>query len=171
MEHHERVLTPEQKRQLPRQHGLYPQPPVSYPSYPECVPMPPDFRYTECEPIPVAVPRGTAQIFTQSMLHSQWINSDTAPRKGFVVSWLPRDVPIGWDSHSQLDALRDQFPRLKKNMAEIRPGRERIIPTVAELNHFVSTYEELWPETFLPGANGPSPESLESARRRAEPKL
>ena len=135
------------------------------------VPMPPDFRYTECEPIPVAVPRGTAQIFTQSMLHSQWINSDTAPRKGFVVSWLPRDVPIGWDSHSQLDALRDQFPRLKKNMAEIRPGREHIIPTVAELNHFVSTYEELWPETFLPGANGPSPESLQAARRRAEPKL
>ena len=59
----------------------------------------------------------------------------------------------------------------QNNMADIRPGREHIIPTVAELNHFVSTYEELWPETFLPGANGPSPESLESARRRAEPKL
>jgi len=77
------------------------------------VPMPPDFRYTECEPMPVAVPRGTAQIFTQSLLHSPWVNSDTEPRKAFVVSWLPRAVPIGWDSHSQLDALRDQFPRFK----------------------------------------------------------
>ena len=69
------------------------------------VPMPPDFRYTECEPMPVAVPRGTAQIFTQSLLHSPWVNSDTEPRKAFVVSWLPRALPIGWDSHSQLDAL------------------------------------------------------------------
>ena len=121
--------------------------------------------------MPVAVPRGTAQIFTQSLLHSPWVNSDTEPRKAFVVSWLPRAVPIGWDSHSQLDALRDQFPRLKKHMADIRLGREHIIPTKAELNHFVSTYEELWPETFLPGADGPSAESLEAAGRRAAPKL
>ena len=50
---------------LPRVHGLFPSPSPSYPSYPEFVPEPEDFKYTTCEPTPVAVPRGTAQIFVR----------------------------------------------------------------------------------------------------------
>lgn len=60
---------------------------------------------------------------------------------------------------------------VKKYLANIRHGRQHIIPTEVEQNHFVSTFEELWPETFLPEANGPSAESQEVARRRATPKL
>jgi hypothetical protein len=34
MAHWEATLTPEQKALLPRQHGLFPRPAPSYPSYP-----------------------------------------------------------------------------------------------------------------------------------------
>jgi hypothetical protein len=40
----------------------------------EYVPEPPGFAYSACAPRPVTVPRGTAQFFTQSMLHASWAN-------------------------------------------------------------------------------------------------
>ena len=63
--HWEETLKPEHRSLLPRVHGLFPSPSPSYPSYPEFVPEPEDFKYTTCEPTPVAVPRGTAQIFVR----------------------------------------------------------------------------------------------------------
>lgn len=44
-QHWERVLTPHQKLQLPRQHGLFPRPSSVYPSFPEAVPEPQGFPY------------------------------------------------------------------------------------------------------------------------------
>jgi len=59
--HWEKTLKPERRALLPRVHGLFPKPSTRYPSYPEFIPEPPDFKYTECEPTPVAVARGTAR--------------------------------------------------------------------------------------------------------------
>ena len=66
-QHWQRILKPERRALLPRVHGLFPKPSTRYPSYPEYIPEPDDFKYTECEPTPVAVPRGTAQIFVRHM--------------------------------------------------------------------------------------------------------
>eukprot|EP01051_Picozoa_sp_SAG22_P001392 SAG22_NODE_54_length_23787_cov_12.917511_5_plen_355_part_00 len=146
--HWDRVLTAEQKKQLPRQHGLFPHPSTAYPSYPEHIPEPPGFAYSECEPMPVAVPANTAQIFTQSMLHSSWENTDTVSRKAFVISWCDTTVPIGWDSVAQLDTRREMYPKLRASIARLQPGREHV---VQDQNHFVSSYEPHWETTFLPG--------------------
>lgn len=151
MDHWERVLTPEQKRQLPRQHGLFPRPSVTYPSFPEFIPEPPEFLYSQCEPMAVAVPANTAQIFTQSMLHSSWHNSDTQPRKGFVISWCDNSVPIGWDTAGQRDQLRDALPRLRRSIAKWKPGREHIALARQQIKHVVSLYEPHWENTFIPG--------------------
>jgi hypothetical protein len=74
-EHWETTLSPHHKAQLPRVHGVRPRPAETHNTYPEYLPEPHDFQYTECEPVPVAVKRGTAQFFTQSMLHSASVNA------------------------------------------------------------------------------------------------
>lgn len=151
-EHWERVLIPEQKQQLPRQHGLSPKPSESYPSYPEHIPeTEAAFPYSECEPMPVAVPAGTAQIFTQSMLHASWENSSSATRKGFVICWCDATVPLGWDTASQRDRLLAALPGLRASVAKLRPGREHIVSTPEQFRHRVSLYEPRWGNTFLPG--------------------
>ena len=40
----------------------------------------------------VVVTRGTAQIFTQSMLHAGWHNSTDTGRKGFIIGWAAAEV-------------------------------------------------------------------------------
>ena len=52
--------------------------------------------YRESEPTAVAVKRGTVQVFTQSMLHSAWPNTDTEPRKGFILAWSAAEVSVGF---------------------------------------------------------------------------
>jgi hypothetical protein len=135
-DHWERTLRPERRSSLPRVHGLFPRPSDSYPSYPEYIPEPDSFPYSQCEPVPVAVPRGTAQIFTQSMLHSAWHNSDTRSRKGFILSWMAADVPCGFVER-RCAGLRAMFPPLRRAVARLQPGREHIIYSDAEFNHFV----------------------------------
>ena len=63
---------------------------------------------SDCEPMPVAVSRGTAQIFTQAMLHTAWHNSTSEPRKGFIISWCARKT-------------HPFFPRLHSFHLEPRP--------------------------------------------------
>ena len=149
-EHWQQVLTPEQKQQLPRQHGLYPRPSTSYPSYPEHIPETSDWQYCSRVPMPVVVPAGTAQIFTQSMLHSSWANTSSATRKAFVISWCDATVPMAWDSASQRDRLWEVFPRLRASIANFCPGREHIVSTPSQFRHRVSLYEPRWENTFLP---------------------
>lgn len=73
-EHFDRVLTPEHRALLPRHQVLRPRQrdttEQTWSNYPEHIPETAEWPYTECEPMPVAVKRGTAQFFTQSLLHS-----------------------------------------------------------------------------------------------------
>ena len=98
--------------------------------------------------MPVAVRRGTAQVFTQSMLHSAWPNTDTEPRKGFIIAWAAAEVPVGF-VQNRCDGLRHLFPLMRASVAKWRPGREYIVPAADEFKHFVTGYEPAWPETFI----------------------
>lgn len=89
-QHWEKILTPEHKSSLPRVHGLFPNPSTQYPSYPEFIPEPDDFKYTECEPTPVAVPRGTAQIFVSQNTQFRHPHSPASSRTLRIASMLPR---------------------------------------------------------------------------------
>jgi len=100
--------------------------------------------------MPVAVSRGTVQIFTQSMLHSAWHNSTDEPRKGFIISWSAASVGIGFES-GRTEALRESFEKLHTNMAAVVPGREHIVPIGEKFLHFGSDYDPPWPECFIPG--------------------
>jgi hypothetical protein len=66
MQHWDAVLTDEHRKSLPRCHGMRAKPDPANASYPEGFPAPADWIFSESEPMPVAVKRGTAQVFTQS---------------------------------------------------------------------------------------------------------
>ena len=185
-EHWERTLTPEHRAMLPRHQVLRPQPSdttqETWSNHPEYIPEPADFPFTECEPMPVVAKRGTAQFFTQSLLHSvrpphpnpfhvhrpsplyacpypsaphpfgraqAWHNSDTQPRKGMRISWVPLDVSVGFRS-PRLEDLRTMFPLLRESVARWQPGREHIVSDEEEFCHVVNTGEQ-WEETFFEG--------------------
>lgn len=105
MEHWGRVLADDHKQKLPRCHGLRTHPAEGEGAYPEHIPEPADWAFSQSEPVPVEVRRGTAQVFTQSMLHSAWPNTDTQPRKGFIIAWAAADVPIGFVQVSERKRL------------------------------------------------------------------
>lgn len=150
MQHWDKVLTPEHRAQLPRCHGMRPKPPQTLATYPEEIPEPDGWAFTELEPTPVVVRRGTAQVFTQAMLHSSWHNSDTVPRKGFILSWAAAGVPVGFVAN-RLKGLRTLFPVVRQAARRLQPGREHIVPTEEEFCHFETGYESRWEETFVPG--------------------
>jgi hypothetical protein len=149
-EHWEQTLTAEHKAWLPRVHGLKPHPSEKDVAYPEHIPEPEGWRYTQCEPTAVAVRRGTAQIFTQSMLHAGWHNSTDTSRKGFIIGWAAAELPVGF-VRARRDGLFSLFPPLRAAIARRHPGREHIVPEAAEHIHFVSEYDPSWPETWLEG--------------------
>ena len=92
--------------------GVLPQPSSSYPSYPEHIPTPINgLDYSTLDPMPVAVPAGTAQIFTQSLLHTAWHNSTPEPRKGFIISWCAAEVGIGFEK-GRVEGMRENFAKL-----------------------------------------------------------
>ena len=174
MAHWDKVLAPERRHLLPRVHGLTPKPNTSASAYPEYIPEPDGWSFTESEPHPVAVKRGTAQIFTQSMLHAGecndtvsclppsrsasntallstgWHNSTDIGRKGFIIGWAAAEVPVGFVK-GRRDGLFELFPPLRKNIAAFRPGREHIVPDRDEHIHFVTEYDPSWPETWIDG--------------------
>ena len=47
------------------------------------------------------------------------------------------------------DSLRSLFPRLREMVARLHPGREHIVYSEDEFNHFVSEYDPAWEETFI----------------------
>ena len=177
MEHWDAVLTPEHRTSLPRCHGLRPNPSESSAQWPEHIPET-DWAYSESEPTPVAVRRGTAQVFTQSMLHSvrvplappssrllpgpfshpcpptqAWPNSDTEPRKGFIIAFSAAEVPVGF-VWNRCEGLRHLFPLVRESAENWCPGREHIVPAAGEFKHFVTGPnhgDPLWPETFIEG--------------------
>jgi len=119
-------------------------------SFPEEIPEPDEWAFTASEPTPVVVRRGTAQVFTQSMLHSAWHNADSVSRKGFILSWSAAGVPVGF-VENRLKGIRTLFPVLREAVSRLQPGREHIVPTEEEFCHFETGYEPRWEETFVPG--------------------
>jgi hypothetical protein len=160
MQHWDTVLTAAHKQMLPRCHGMRTHPPEGQGAYPEHIPEPPDWPYSQSEPMPVAVRRGTAQVFTQSMLHSAWPNTDTEPRKGFIIAWAAAEVPVGF-VQNRCDGLRNLFALMRGSAAKWNPGREYIVPAADEFKHFVTGYDPAWPETFIGAAEADSTVALQ----------
>lgn len=109
--HWQNVLTREHRQQLlPRNYGLFPHPSKDYPTFPQYIPEPEDFRFSTAKPLAVEARRGQALVFTQSMLHTGWSNFTTSARKAIIVSWVAAGVPFGVGSpdglSAQLELLR-----------------------------------------------------------------
>ena len=145
--HWQNVLTPEHRRLLPRNYGLFPHPSMDYPTYPQYIPEPDDFRFSRERPLAVEARRGQALVFTQSMLHTGWSNFTTTARKALIVSWVAAGVPFGVGSP---DGLSKQLALLRTSLIKWYPERARIVPEPEEYCH--RSNEGWCDETFLPGA-------------------
>ncbi len=146
MEHWGRVLHPDHKTQLPRVHGLRPQPvPQTAAAYPEYVPDMGDTPWIECEPTAAVAQRGQILILCSAGLHSAWQNQDDVPRKAMGTSWVAAGVPCGMPKN-QRDAVMEFFPQLRR---KLHPDRAHIVPEHFDWL-FETDYEPKWPETFLP---------------------
>ena len=146
--HWQQVLSTEHRRLLPRNYGLFPLPSKTYPTYPQHIPEPDDFRYSSEEPMAVEAKRGQALVFTQSMLHSSWSNFTTRPRKALIVSFVAAGVPFGVGSP---EGLSSQLATLRGSLERWQPGRERIVPTPEEYRH--RSNEGVFEETFIRGVD------------------
>jgi hypothetical protein len=47
------------------------------------------------QPVPLLARRGQCTVMTTALLHSAWLNRDSAPRKGMHFAWAAAGVPIG----------------------------------------------------------------------------
>lgn len=147
MAHWGRVLRPEHKAELPRVHGLRPEPvPNTAHAYPEYVPDLGDTPWVECEPTPFVARRGQILVLCSAGLHSAWQNEDAVPRKAMGTSWAAAGVRCGLPK-PQRDDLMAFFPELRRRL---RPDRAHIAPDHFDWL-FETNYEPRWPETFLPG--------------------
>ena len=150
MDHWERTLTPERAASLPRVHGLRPRRPgadwVEETEYiPELEPTPFHLQV----PTPMVAKRGQAQVFSQACLHAAARNTAAGgvSRKAFIMSWLPAGVAGGAEPN-RIAGLMEVYPEVRKRM---RQGREHLIMDEKQRESlFVSTYEDKWPETFMP---------------------
>jgi len=143
MEHWSRVLTPEHKAQLPRVHGMRPDPTEKSPAYPECVPQLSDTLWADQEPVPQVARRGQMLILCSAGLHAAWENEDVVPRKAMTTSWVASGVSCGLPKN-QRDGVLEFFPELRKKLL---PERAHIVPENFDWL-FESGYEAKWPETF-----------------------
>ena len=84
-----------------------------------------------------------------------WHNSDTEPRKGMRISWVPLGVSVGFRPQ-RLEDLRTTFPVLRESLARWQPGREHIVSSSDEFCHTVHSGEP-WEETFLEGRERSAP--------------
>ena len=84
-----------------------------------------------------------------------WPNSDTEPRKGFIIAFSAAEVPVGF-VWNRCEGLRHLFPLVRESAEKFCPGREHIVPAAGEFKHFVtgpSHGDPLWPEP-APAASG-----------------
>ena len=66
------------------------------------------------------------------------------------MSWMSAEVPCGFVK-GRCEGLRKMFPMLRSSIARLHPGREHIVYSEDEFNHFVSEYDPAWEETFIEG--------------------
>lgn len=144
MEHWSKVLTPEQKAQLPRVHGLRPDPTEKSPAYPEGLPQIGDIPWGEQEPVAQVAKRGQLLILCSSGLHSAWQNEDVVPRKAMTTSWVADGVSCGLPKNQRDDVLAF-FPKLRE---KLKPERKHLVPENFDWL-FESNYEPKWPEMIV----------------------
>lgn len=144
LKHWSRVLTPEQKAQLPRVHGMRPDPTEKSPAYPEGVPQLCDVPWADQEPVPQVARRGQLLVFCSTTLHAAWQNEDTVSRKAMTTSWVADGVSCGLPKN-QRDGVMAFFPELRKRL---RPERQYIVPDNFDWL-FESGYEPKWPEAVV----------------------
>jgi len=141
------VLTPEHKAQLPRVHGLVPEPKEGEAAYPERLPPAPQGQppWLEQIPTPMAARRGQVLLLCSSCLHSAWHNYDSVPRKAMGSAWAAVGVAGGLPA-SQLEGLKAYFPMLRERLP---PERQHIVPAIVDDSvYFETDYKPLWSETF-----------------------
>jgi hypothetical protein len=56
-----------------------------------------------------------------------------------------------WIAAQRCAGLRAMFPPLRASLLASQPGREHVIYSEGEFNHFVSDYDPAWEESFMPG--------------------
>ena len=109
--------------------------------------------YAPLEPRAVVARRGQALVFTQSLVHAGWHNSDTSPRKAIYTTWCARSAvsliggtitPQG--GKAQIAELSNIHVRLGRVLAPL--GRAGIVLTVDEIEAAVGGWEEQWPPTL-----------------------
>ena len=144
LQHWSKVLTPEQKAQLPRVHGMRPDPTEKSPAYPEGVPQVGDVLWADQEPIPQVARRGQMLIFCSTTLHAAWQNEDSVSRKAMTTSWVADGVSCGLPKN-QRDGVIEFFPQLRK---KLKPERQHIVPENFDWL-FESGYESIWPEAVV----------------------
>jgi hypothetical protein len=146
------MARPERRKMLPRVRGVLPVPPPSYPSYPEYIPAPlgtPGWEHRR--PVAAVARRGQALFLTTALLHGGQHNEDAAPRKALTLSYTAAGVSCGCPGQPALEAKEEFFQRAR---AVVSPSRAHIVPS--SCIHFNSgDYTTHWPETFMPGADGP----------------
>ena len=116
------------------------------PSTPEGLPEPASGpRWVDREPVAAVAHRGQLLVHSGAMLHSAWFNLYHQSRKGYLLQWVPKAVAGGLE-RSRIERCRALYPLLH---AALPAGRRHLVPP--ECRHFVSGYEEKWPETFMAG--------------------
>ena len=143
MEHWSRILTDEHKKELPRVHGIRPEPKENDPAYPEHLSDLTGMSWLEQKPIPCTAKRGQILVLCSAGLHSAWQNQDSIPRKGMGTAWAANGVICGLPKN-QRNALMEYHPKLREKLS---PDRAHIVP---ETFDWVteSNYEPRWPEMF-----------------------
>jgi hypothetical protein len=143
----ERTLSAEHKNQLPRVHGLVPEPKGGAAAYPERLPPPPPGQqpFQDRAPTPMVATRGQVLVLCSTCLHAAWHNADTVARKAIGNSWAAAGVPCGLPA-SQLEGLKRFFPKLRNALPA---ERRHIVPAVVGDDiYFETGYDEKWEETF-----------------------
>eukprot|EP01052_Picozoa_sp_SAG31_P043298 SAG31_NODE_7167_length_1768_cov_1.581186_2_plen_146_part_00 len=129
----------------------------------ESLPRPPEAKarpgeadlsiFASMEPRAVVASRGQALLFTQSLVHAGWHNSDKSPRKAIYTTWCTRAAisMIGGTvtpetKRGQIDELRQIHTRLGRALAPL--GRGGIVLTAREIEMAARAWEEKWPPTL-----------------------
>lgn len=103
------------------------------------------------EPRPVVAKRGEALVFTQSLVHAGWHNSDSQPRKAIYCTWIAAEAVNGIGGlateagEGGIDEVRSIHPRIRWLLPA---DRQHIVITTEQLEEAVAGWREQWPPTL-----------------------
>jgi hypothetical protein len=142
MDHWELTLLPERRQYLPRVHGLRPAPAPLAEGLPELGAT----RWLDQQPIPAVAHRGQLLVVSGTILHSAWHNPAPESRKGFLLQFMAQEVAGGL-AEGRIEVCQQVYPGLR---SALPLERQHLIPS--EFRHFVTGYDEKWPEMFVGGS-------------------